>query len=84
MPILFFVFAIQVSNVLLFNEIIPCHHFSYIDFSPSYCLMFVIYLFDGELAHVCHGKHVQAHLWLEYEVDGKRLSSPPQVMCIII
>jgi hypothetical protein len=42
-----FVFAMQVSNVSLPNEIILYHHFSYIDFNPPYYLMFVIYLFDG-------------------------------------
>jgi hypothetical protein len=36
------------SNVLLFNEIIACHHFSWIDSNPPYYLMLVTYLFDGE------------------------------------
>jgi hypothetical protein len=47
MPIPSLVFAIQVSNVLLLNEIIPHHGFSHIDFFPQYHLVLVIYLFDG-------------------------------------
>ncbi len=42
-----FIFAIQVSNVLLSNEIILCHHLFYIDYSPPYCLMLIIYLLDN-------------------------------------
>jgi hypothetical protein len=30
--------------------------------------------------HVCH---VQAHHWIVYEIDGTKLSLPPQVVCTI-
>jgi len=41
----FCVFGIQVSNVLLPNEIITYQTFSCIDFSPPYILFYVCHIF---------------------------------------
>jgi hypothetical protein len=62
------VFTIQISNVLLSNEIIPCHCFSYIDSSPPYCLMVIIYLFDN----VVKLNWVQMWSLKAYEIHGAK------------
>jgi hypothetical protein len=44
-PTPFFMFPIQICNILKLNEIISCHAFTYIHTFPPIVFMFVIYLF---------------------------------------
>jgi hypothetical protein len=66
MPISYFMFSIQIGNILLFNKIIMLHSFSCIDLCPPNCLTLVVYLFVS-VTQVQLGPNmtlkILGHLW---------------------